>query len=283
MAADLHCHTKISDGAVSIEELVMLAKGRGVTTLAVTDHDTLAGATRAKILGERQGVEVIVGIELSAMDDARGRKVHVLGYLPDSPDRLEILCRRTAEQRKRAALIMMQKVMRRYPITLDMVMRRAQGSTNIYKQHIMHALMDGGYADSFYGDVYEELFAYQKGIAYVEIAYPEVRECINLIRSAGGIAVLAHPAVYDSYELMEELVHEKMLDGVEVWHPRNNDNDAVVLTAFAQKNGLLCTGGTDFHGSYGPKAMPLGSITTPDEYVKEFRQFKERRRRAKSI
>ena len=281
MAADLHCHTKISDGAVSIEELIMLAKVRGIPTIAVTDHDTLAGATRAKVIGERQGVEVIVGIELSTMDDSRGRKVHILGYMPESPDRLEILCRRTAEQRKRAALFMMQKVMRRYPITPDMVMRRAQGSTSIYKQHIMHALMDAGYADSLYGAVYEELFAYQKGIAYVEVSYPEVKESINLIRSAGGVAVLAHPAVYDSYELMEELVHEKMLDGVEVWHPRNNDNDVVVLSAFAQKNGLVCTGGTDFHGSYGHHPMPVGTIVTPDEYVKELIQFKERRKKGK--
>jgi len=281
MAADLHCHTKISDGAVSIEELIMLAKGSKIDTISVTDHDTLAGATRAKVIGERQGVKVIVGIELSTIDDSRGRKAHVLGYMPESPDRLEVLCRRSAEQRKRAALIMMQRVMRQYPITPEMVIRRAQGSTSIYKQHIMHALIDAGYADSFYGELYEELFAERKGTAYVDITYPEIYECIDLLRSAGALAVLAHPAVYDSYDLLEELTEKNMLDGVEVWHPRNNEGDEEMLSDFAVAHGLLRTGGTDFHGSYGAKTIPLGSIVTPEEQLKEFLSAKDRKKRVK--
>lgn len=91
MSADLHCHTKLSDGSVAIDELVILAKNKGIPTIAVTDHDTFAGATRAKIFGQRHGVEVIHGAEISAFDYQRKRLVHLLCYMcehPGAPGRL---------------------------------------------------------------------------------------------------------------------------------------------------------------------------------------------------
>ena len=274
MPADLHCHTIMSDGSVGIEELVSMAKRAGIDTLAVTDHDTFAGVTRAKIIGERIGVRVIPGIEISAFDQTRGRKVHILGYRCAIPQRLEGLCHKTIQNRKRAALIMLQKVMRLYPITPEMVARRSQCSTNIYRQHIMHALIDAGVTSEFYGDLYHELFDPQTGCAHYPVEYPNVREVIRQIRDAGGIAVLAHPSVYDSYELMEELAAEKLLDGVEAYHSRNKPNDSVVLTAFARRYGLLTTGGTDFHGMYAPKPLPLGQCTTPEESLRQLLDFK---------
>ena len=81
MPADLHCHTKISDGSTVIEDLITLAKSRKLTAISVTDHDTLAGVTRARVLGERFGVKVVPGVELSCFDNKRGRKVHLLAYL----------------------------------------------------------------------------------------------------------------------------------------------------------------------------------------------------------
>ena len=74
MSADLHCHTKMSDGSVTIEELVILAKNKGITTISVTDHDTFAGSTRAKVFAKRHGVTVIPGIEISAFDYDRNQK-----------------------------------------------------------------------------------------------------------------------------------------------------------------------------------------------------------------
>ena len=193
MAADLHCHTRMSDGAVSIDELVLLAKIKGLSTIAVTDHDTFAGATRAKIFGDRQGVEVIPGIEISAYDNARGRKVHILGYDCESPDRLEGLCKRIGESRKKAANIMMQKVMRLYPIPADMFLRRAQGCTNIYKQHIMHALIDAGYTTEMFGSVFHKLFSPRGGLAYSTIEYPDVHDVIRQIHEAGGGGLMGQP------------------------------------------------------------------------------------------
>ena len=94
MGGDLHCHTKLSDGSLGIEDLITLAKKRGIETIAITDHDCLAGTVRGKIIGYRFGVQVIPGVELSATDTETEKQVHILCYLPEFPDRLEGLCPR---------------------------------------------------------------------------------------------------------------------------------------------------------------------------------------------
>lgn len=273
VAADLHCHTKMSDGSTSIDEVIYLAKKRGVNVISVTDHDTFAGSTRAQIFGKRHSVEVISGAEISSFDYKRNRKVHILCYLCDNPNRLEGLFRQIAESRCKAAKIMMQKVMTLYPISPEIVSRRAQGSTNIFKQHIMHALMDAGYTDSIYGNLYNKLFHPRVGLAFADAEYPDVREVLERIHDAGGLAVLAHPAVYDSYDLLEELT-DIGLDGVEVYHPRNNEGDEERLKKFAISHNLVMTGGTDFHGMYSHNVNPIGTYTTTDDQVEALKRKK---------
>lgn len=269
MPADLHCHTKMSDGCLSIEEIVLLAKRRGITTISVTDHDTFAGSTRAKIFGDRRGVKVLSGVEFSAADYSTKRKVHILCYLSDHTDRLEGLCKRTRDARRRSAVIMMQKVMTIYPIPAEMIMRRAQGSTNIYKQHIMHALVDAGYADGFFGTVFHRLFNSKNGLAYMPIKYPEVHDVIEQIHEAGGVAVLAHPGLYDSCNLLKQLAADGEIDGVEVWYPRIKEGEEEQFKEIASNYNLVMTGGTDFHGLYQPDPKPLGTCTTPDEELEK--------------
>lgn len=278
MAIDLHCHTKISDGSLGIEELLSIAKRRGLAALAVTDHDSTAGATRAVILGKRMGMRVIHGVEFSTMDEQRGQRAHLLCYQCDHPDRLEGLCRRIGENRRAAAMESIRKVMRYYPITPDLVVRCATGSTNIYKQHIMHALMDAGYADGLYGELYEKLFG-ENGCAKVERTYPDVREVLTAIHEAGGLAVLAHPHIYHSEALLEELI-ELGLDGVEVWHHTNSPEQTEQLLALTKEHRLVATGGSDFHGMYAPTARPLGSIPVPDEQASALITYKEKKARA---
>ncbi|MDF1496010.1 PHP domain-containing protein [Caproiciproducens sp. CPB-2] len=274
MAADLHCHTKMSDGSVSIDEVVLLAKTHGIPTIAVTDHDTFAGSTRARIFGDRHGIKVISGVEFSTTDPATGRKAHILCYLCDNTDRLEGLCKRTGDSRRRASCIMLQKVMKLYPITAEMVLRRAQGSTNIYKQHIMHALIDAGYSNDFFGETYHKLFNSKTGLAYFPVHYPDVHDVIGQIHDAGGVAVLAHPGEYDSYDLLEQLAKDHEIEGVEVWHPRNKPGDEERFTAIAQEYGLVMTGGTDFHGMYTTVAMPIGTCVTPDSQLEALKKAK---------
>lgn len=274
MAADLHCHTKMSDGSDGIDEVVMLAKKRGIPTIAVTDHDTMSGSVRAKIFGDRHGVEVIPGAEFSTIDRATGRKAHILCYLCEYPDRLQGLCKRTADSRKHAAAVMLKKVMCLYPISVEMVTRRAHGSTNIYKQHIMHALVDAGYADDIFGTVFYQLFNSKNGLAYCPVEYPEVHEVIAQIHEAGGLAVLAHPGEYDSYDLLNQLASDHEIEGVEVWHPRNKQGDEEKFKAVAEKYGLIMTGGTDFHGMYTKNKIPIGTCLTPDDQLEALKKRK---------
>lgn len=277
MVCDLHCHSKISDGSMGIEEILAMAKRRGLSAISITDHDAVAGATRACIIGKRLGLDVVHGVEMSAYDSARKRKVHILGYMCDSPDRLEGMCLRINNSRRAAAKEMATKVLRYYPIVPETITRHASGSTNVFKQHIMHALMEAGYADSIYGDVFRKLFSANGGVAYVPVEYPDVRDVIDLIHSAGGLVVLAHPYVYDSVDLMYELTAEGLLDGIEVWHPSNDEERISTLKTFAQAHNMLMTGGTDFHGLYTDSSRSIGSCGAPENTVRLMKEYKAAR------
>lgn len=280
MIGDLHCHTKLSDGSVGIEELIFIAKKSKLDCIAITDHDTLAGTARGKVIGEKQGITVIPGVEFSSYDYKRSRRVHILGYLCDHQDRLEGICKRTGMARKKAGQIMTMKLMQKYPVSAEHIMKCASGSTNLFKAHIMRALMDGGYTNTVYGDLYQKLFSPSSPENILcSFKYPDVFEIIESIHESGGIAVLAHPAAYDSFDLIPELI-EASLDGVEVWHPRNSPQDVTRLLLIAQKYGLLTTGGTDFHGMYSSRPLPLGSYTTPNESLEALLSYKARRHRA---
>lgn len=265
VGADLHCHTRMSDGSVGIDELIYLAKRLNVTTISITDHDTFAGAKRGMILGKRFGVNVIMGAEVSAFDFERKRRVHILCYLCDNPDRLEGLFKRISEERKKTAAIILQKIMRLYPISPEMVSKRAIGGTNIFKQHIMHALVDAGYERLIFGELHDKLFNRETGIVKYNIEYPSVYEIIDLIHASGGLAVLAHPYKYDSIELMQELASKKVIDGIEVWSPGHDKEKIEFLSSFAIENDLVPTGGSDFHGMYSADSVPLGAGSTPVE------------------
>lgn len=268
MAADLHCHTKISDGSTAIDELVLLAKNKGLNTISVTDHDTFAGVKRATIFGDKFGVKVIPGVEISAFDYKRKRKVHLLCYMPRSADRLAGMLRTTSHNRKQAMTLSIQKVLRAYPIPYDMILRRTAGSTGLYKQHIMQALMDAGYTNEMFGDVFRKLFDPRFGLAKVDFEHPDIFEALRLVKESGGVSVLAHPAVYDSYDIMFDLI-EQGLDGIEVWYPRAHEDDEERLSDICDRFNLIKTGGTDFHGVNTSNVNPLGTCTTSDEEVKK--------------
>lgn len=279
MKADLHCHTKLSDGTLGIDDIIILAKNSGVTTLAITDHDSLAGTVRATIIGERHGINVIPAVEFSATDGKRKAKAHILCYLPDTPERLEGLCKSNSEKRKRAARIMVAKVANKFPVTPELIMKCATGSTNIYKQHIMQSLMECGYTTTIFGDLYNMLFKKESRInVLMEATYPEPSEIIEAIHEAGGVAVLAHPGFYDNFELLEELI-PLGLDGVEVWHPENTPEQQELLISIAKKNDLLMTGGSDFHGAYNAYPVKLGEYGPDEDHVAKLLSYKAKKRR----
>ena len=241
MICDLHCHTTLSDGSLGIEDVIVQAKRLNIDFLSITDHDTLSSFSRAHILGERYGVKVIQGVEMSAWDKSRGKKVHILCYAPKKPDRLEGLCLKSCEIRKACSKEMIENVMKLYPITPESVLKHCTGSKSIFKSHIMRALIEYGYALEFYGDLNNELFNLDKGICLVEREYPDVRFVLDLIHSARGVAVMAHPDMYDSLDLLEELAAEKKIDGVEVYHYSADEEKRRELLSIAEKYDLIVT------------------------------------------
>lgn len=272
MIGDLHCHTKLSDGSLGIEDIIIQAKRTGIDFISITDHDTMSSISRAKILGERYGVQTLPGVELSAWDKSRKLKVHILCYAPQKPDRLEGVCIKACEIRKACAKEMVDNVMKLYPITVENVMKHSTGSKSIFKQHIMHALIDYGYATDFYGKLNDELFNLKSGSCIVEREYPDVNFVLDLIHSAKGIAVLAHPVYYNSLELLEELAAKGKVDGVEVHHYTADKEQKDRILAIADKYGLIITGGSDFHGLYNAYPTHIGSnITTKENLDRIFK------------
>ena len=265
MTGDLHCHTTLSDGSLGIEETIVQAKRMGLDFLAITDHDTLSSSSRAKILGERYGVQVIPAVELSAWDKKRNNKVHILCYAPQKPDRLEGLCMKSCQIRTECAKDMIKKVLERYPIPSDSVQKYTKGSKSIYKSHIMRALVNYGYATELYGSVNDKLFAWPNGECLVTREYPDVNFVIDLIHSSRGIAVMAHPCMFDNIELLKELIAAGKIDGIEAYHFSATTQKQQMLEKLAKDNDLIVTGGSDFHGLYNSTMTHIGKFVTDQE------------------
>lgn len=279
MGGDLHCHTKLSDGSLGIEDLVLLAKKKGIETIAITDHDCLAGTVRGKIIGDRYGVNVIPGVELSSRDEKTGKYVDILCYLSDAPDRLQGLCHKNSLARKKAAHFMMLQITKRYPVSAEFIIKCATGSTNIFIPHIMQALMESGYTNTIFGDLYNKLFNKESdGNILVTPKYPDIEEVVGAIHDAGGIAVLAHPYRYENIDSIPRLI-ECGIDGIEVWHPSATETQRAELKKLAAKNKLLMTGGTDFCGLYNRYPVSVGDIDVPDDAVTKLLGYKAKIRR----
>ena len=267
MKGDLHVHTTLSDGSLGMEEVIAQAKRIGLDFISITDHDTMSSVSRAKILGERYGVQTIPGVELTAWDKTRNRKVHILCYAPQKPDRLEGICRRCSEIRQSCAKETVENVLKLYPITAEDITKHLSGSKSIYKQHILHALIEYGYSTHFYGKLNDELFNEQTGSCIVEREYPDVNYVLELIHSARGAAVLAHPMVYDSVDLIDDLASNGKLDGIEVYHYSADEEQQAMLLAKANEYDLIVTGGSDFHGLYNMRPTHLGMYTTDKDNI----------------
>jgi predicted metal-dependent phosphoesterase TrpH len=262
---DLHCHTKASDNSMTAREVARTAREAGVHYLAITDHDTTIGLEAAVEAGRAERLMIIPGIEISAYDFERNRKAHILGYgIVPGHEALARVCEPVVRQRHEASRLAFDKIVEAgYAIRWEQVIGHAAGGSAVYKQHLMHALMERGYCDTLNGDLYRRLFAPPKpdaeaGIAYVPIRYADAREAILAVRAAGGVPVLAHPGQQQNYDGIGEWV-QAGLEGIEVVHPSHTPEEEEKGASYARRFGLLETGGSDYHGMYGSAKYPLGS------------------------
>lgn len=273
--ADLHTHTRASDGTEPPAANVRLAFEAGLAAVAITDHDTVAGMEEALEEGRKLGMEVVPGVELSTVSG--GQDIHVLGYFIRTDD--EMFLERLDRLRRVRDLrndMMLEKLRGLgVDITMDEVLsqrnREHRSDETVGRPHIAEVLIRKGYAGSL-----EEAFAKylgKNGAAYVNPPRIGPEEAIRWIHEAGGAAVLAHPGLYQDDRLVEELI-QSGLDGIEADHSDHSPEDAEKYRALAERYGLLATAGSDFHGMRGGQVFhaPLGSRKTDVQVVERLRQ-----------
>ena len=267
MPIDLHCHTKVSDGSTGVDELIFISRRMGIRNLAITDHDTFAGAKRGIIIGNRFGVNIILGAELSSFSNELKKEIHILCYMCDYPDRLEGICSANSKARKEATNYMIDIVSKNYPVSSVMIGVKSRGSSGIFKNHIVQAVMDSGYIVPIYSIAYKKIFSIDK-MASIQARYCDPSDVIYKIHQSGGIAVLAHPKESDIDDVIP-MLSDFGLDGIEIYHPSISAETCEKLKDVASKFNLLTTGGSDFHGMYSPGLRHLNLFSTSDDMFKE--------------
>ena len=275
---DLHVHSTCSDGFYSPQELVAMARQKGLTAIARADHDNVAGISAAQQAGGELGVEVLSAVELSTLwydyfD------MHLLGYGFNHEDPYLIRQLEEFQQfrsgRNRQIIERVNEKLageHRQPLDPDEVSKLAGGT--IGRPHIAQALREAGYVSHN-----EEAFLRYLVPCNVPKRYFPVDEAINLIHRSGGIAVLAHPPyITRDRQKLEKLVTELLplgLDGIEAYNNGSSLEDSDWLIKLARKHQLIVTGGSDFHGDPGSN-IEIGSgfrgLEIPYRCVEEIKQ-----------
>ena len=250
---DLHVHSTESDGTLTPEDLVAEAKKAGLAAFALTDHDTCQGVCKAMPLAASAGIELIPGIELST--DYHGKEVHIVGLYIDIEN--EQLLKKTAEYRKcrseRNALMVEALQKEGLSITMeelvaenpDCVITRANIARFLYEHGQIKSVREA--FDRYIGDHCK---------CYVGRLKVASTDAVRLIKEAGGTAILAHPLHYGlsntNLQKMNDELKPAGLDGLEAIYSTYTTGEEQQMKRLARENGLLISGGSDFHGSNKP-------------------------------
>jgi len=258
---DLHTHSTASDGTLPPEQVIEAAARCGLKALALTDHDTVGGVARAREAGERLGIRVVAGVELSAFQD--DHEVHVLAL---HLSQLETLEKRLLELRAlrftRAEKIVDKLNALGIPITFDEVLVQSNGGA-VGRPHVARALIARGVVHDFRDAFMRYLGG--NGTAFVPKDRLSIEDAIAIAHEAGALAIWAHPGDGGRRERLEPLVAAG-LDGIEIRHPGHSGEDIKRLQALADFFGLVPSGGSDWHGANdGPRR--LGMMNVPAEWL----------------
>lgn len=250
---DLHLHTTHSDGSFSPAAVLEFAKTAGVTALAITDHDIVAGIPEALEVGSRLGIEIVPGVEISSRYG--GSELHILGYYIDwRQQRLNGRLKALRESRHRRNPQIIEKL---NELGLDITYEEVQalaGTESVGRPHIARILMDKKVVTSA-KEAFDRYLAEGRP-AFVPRQLPEPAEAVTWIREAGGIAVLAHPTwvkeTSDGLCRLVERLKAAGLGGIEVHYSTHNARQTSEYLDLAKQFDLLVTGGSDFHGLTKP-------------------------------
>ena len=266
MVADLHLHTCFSDGTYSPEELVSHAQRCRLAAIALTDHDSVEGCVRAELACRAAGIEFIPGTELTA--EQNGNELHILGYCLEvhNPRLLTEIARFQSVRQNRIREMVARLNQLKVPLSADRVFTlancRAPG-----RPHVARALVQAGLCSSL--DEAFERFLKKNRPAWVPKFKMSAADAIALIHQAGGVAVLAHPGLNRSDEVIPSLV-EAGLDGIECFHTKHSTATAEHYLELADRFNLVVTGGSDCHGMSKGKPL-IGTVRLPFQHVEQLK------------
>ncbi|MFT5368195.1 MAG: putative metal-dependent phosphoesterase TrpH [Candidatus Latescibacterota bacterium] len=269
---DLHMHSTRSDGSFSPKDVVTHAAALGISTISLTDHDSVAGVAEATTAGNEIGVGVIPGVELSAQ--VGEKDIHILGYFidPEQGD-LKAFLKKFQDARIERAEKIVEKLNRMgIPIQMAHVLAKA-GNAAVGRPHVADVMVEEGF-------VFSSNEAFYKYLGYAKPAYqpkytmsPE--EAIEVIHASGGLASLAHPILYARDDLIPKFA-DVGLDAIEVMHIKHEKKDVKRYSDVAKKYGLLKTGGSDCHGDGRGDAI-MGQVKVPVEFLDAMKERIENR------
>lgn len=265
---DLHMHSTASDGAISPTAVVEAAAAAGLSAIALTDHDTLAGLDEAARAADPLGIRIVSGVELSAHDGER--EIHILALHVSRPSLLESRLSAFRDARAARAREIVDKLRRLgVNVEFDTVMTEAAGGA-VGRPHVARTLIKGGHVRDSREAFDRYLAAGRPG--FVPKARLEIADAIALVHSAGALAIWAHPGNDGFRERLEPLAGLG-LDGLEVRHPSHNQEDVKRLGALCDFFGLVPSGGSDWHGqdqgqrTIGCMRIPLAWLHEQDVLV----------------
>jgi predicted metal-dependent phosphoesterase TrpH len=259
-------HSINSDGLLTPTALVEQAARRGVTAMALTDHDTTRGLDEAHRAAEGTGVRIIDGIEISAWSE---REVHILGYFVDRKHEPFQEKLKDLHESRRTRVFEICEALSRYEVDLDPEAVCRQADYNVGRPHVARALMEAGVVKSI-NEAFDR-FLGNGGVAYVPAARVSIEESIQLIRAAGGVSSLAHPGVDGLVDRLPEFA-ELGIDAVEVDHPSHSRSTRTRLRKSAEQLGLATTGGSDFHHPHGSSELGKHGIDEDQLAILEMRR-----------
>ncbi|HET6998047.1 MAG TPA: PHP domain-containing protein [Solirubrobacterales bacterium] len=257
MLIELQSHSTVSDGQLPPAEVVERAAEAGVTTLALTDHDAVAGVPEAAAAAERLGIELVPAIEMSAVHEY-AEDLHICGYWVDL-EKIGPACDRAQQERRERAGEIVENLRREgFDLTLEDAIREAGAADSIGRPHIARAAGATGDLGPFF-----EEYLVPGAKAFVPRKWPTAEQAIELIREAGGAAVIAHPYWDVSVPAeVDDLIRSLSPDGVETFYPPHTKEQTEHLLGLCEELGVIPTASSDYHGPTHKTFSKFGDYDT---------------------